>query len=223
MSVPWRTAARLAAVLFAGALGGGVGATAIAQYKPTGHEYEPRTPSSTVRDLRSRDMLILAGEHGDVLRRLSALEDAGASSSANGDDAADVVRRTAERTLAMPEPTPEHDRELQAERENWARAHADESKDEPWAQKTAADVSNALRPAAERARFVVRSIDCRTTRCRVELEWPSYAVAAATFGEVLHTSLSCGSAILLDPPVDPTAPYRGWVMYDCEEIRAASP
>jgi hypothetical protein len=217
----WRSVAKFGAVLFTGALGGLCAATALARYSLGGVE-QRAGGSPTVREMPSRDFGFRAAAQGQVVRRLVALEEAVASSgTAVAKETTTDQQRTTESRRPMPEPTPEHDKELQAKREDWARAHAEEGLDESWADGAAAEFGAALRRAAERSKFVVRGIDCRTTRCRVELEWPSYEVASATFGDVLLTSLpGCGSAILLDPPRDPTAPYQGWAMYNCEDARA---
>jgi hypothetical protein len=66
----------------------------------------------------------------------------------------------------------------------------------------------------------VVAVDCRTTWCRADLEWPSYGAAEKGYRQALHVGVpGCESAILLEPPTDPSRSYRASAMYNCEAAR----
>jgi hypothetical protein len=106
----------------------------------------------------------------------------------------------------------------------WSQAHSNEARDATWAREEESAFATALQHTAARGRYQVVQVDCRTTLCTAELEWPSYALAAKGYAHALHVNVpGCESAILLEPPPDPSRPYRVTARYDCEEARTGSP
>ena len=64
-------------------------------------------------------------------------------------------------------------------------------------------------------------VDCRTTTCAIDLEWPTYDAAVQSYGKVLQANLkvSCGREVTLPEPADRTVAYRATVMLHCEDAR----
>jgi hypothetical protein len=67
-------------------------------------------------------------------------------------------------------------------------------------------------------------VRCASVTCSVDVEWPSFATARETYARFVEgaASLACGTGIMLPEPADATAPYRGTLLLDCRESRAAN-
>ena len=103
----------------------------------------------------------------------------------------------------------------------WREVHAAEARDEAWARSAESRLEAALveaRGAAQSPEII--AVDCRTTRCKATLEWPSRGEAVETFQQALAVKMGCESAILLDQPVVEGEPYRAFAHYDCQDDRA---
>jgi hypothetical protein len=116
-----------------------------------------------------------------------------------------------------------HQAAIQARHAGWRSAHAEEARDQPWAQSQERRLADGLRAHAEKNEYSVVATSCKTTSCTAEVEWPSYVSARTRWQALLHPGMAgCESAVLLDEPQDPTAPYRTTAVYDCTEDRAGS-
>ena len=64
-------------------------------------------------------------------------------------------------------------------------------------------------------------VDCRTTTCAIDLEWPSYDAAVQSYSKVLHADLkvNCAREVTLPEPTDRATSYRATVMLNCEDSR----
>lgn len=108
--------------------------------------------------------------------------------------------------------------------ERWRSAHAEEPRDAAWARAKATVFSDLLGERGRAGGFTVLEVDCRTTWCRADLEWPSYPAAVNTYSQALHVLVDgCESAVFLEPPSDPTQRYRSSALYNCEADRLPEP
>jgi hypothetical protein len=176
---------------------------------------KPRVKATRLADSDS-EVARLAAEQRDLARRLAAIEAVPSAGVPSMQGPPDV-------------PIPEHldpearRLELRARHESYRKAHAEEPREHGWAEEQEREVSQTLRQNAMMGGVDALRIDCRTTLCRAEFEWPSYAEAQKTYSNALHVFLEgCDSAILLEPPEDPTLPYRATATYDCTEGRTAA-
>jgi hypothetical protein len=105
----------------------------------------------------------------------------------------------------------------------WTSNYEAEFRDAVWANTTSSMLSQDLTRLAEQTGFTAGDVDCRTTRCRVRVEWPSYdearkkaaSLATANYG------VNCSKHVFYPPPDDPSVPYSMTLDFDCEDSRAA--
>jgi hypothetical protein len=102
------------------------------------------------------------------------------------------------------------------------RSHANEPKDARWAAGVEPKLAADLAKAAERGKFSIVGVDCRTTSCVGVMEWPSYAEAVRGYGAAMRQAyrVNCAQEILLPPPPNPQARYQASMIFDCESWRA---
>ncbi len=71
--------------------------------------------------------------------------------------------------------------------------------------------------------LVVIDAECRTSQCKVVVEWPSYDDAVAGFSQLLHQQyqVNCAKETLLPEPneSDVGLPYQMTVLFDCSGAR----
>jgi hypothetical protein len=110
--------------------------------------------------------------------------------------------------------------ETRLRHQRWRNAHGEERHDPEWSQNKATVFDGVLAERGRASGFTVLEVDCRTTWCRADLEWPSYAAALNTYSSALHVLVDgCESAVLLETPPDPTQRYRSSAFYNCEADR----
>jgi len=212
----WKKVAGVAGILLAGALGGAVAATVLARGEAQSDL--PDSPGQHVSDKRHRPngdgaLDRLRREQQELRRRLEAVEvqsDSGAEAGVHEHPSA------APSAFDM-----EHETQvLRSRHEEWRRRHANEHRDAAWAREKEAAFSAALGATAEPGGYKILQVDCRTTLRTTELEWPSYTLASNGYKLALHLDVpGCESAIMLEPPVDGSRPYRATARYDCETAR----
>lgn len=218
-----RAVIRTVGVLLAGALGGALAATLMSAGGPLGerdarsHRPDPQGSAPThPRDSRA-ELSRLKRDQSTLSQRLAELEGRSTEEDAGAND----------RPPAAPPSVPSPEQELkvvQARHEEWKALHAAEVRDATWAREEETAFNVALGATAERGGYKVVGVDCRTTLCTAELEWPSFTLASSQYAHALHVEVpGCESAILLEPPVDPSRPYRATARYDCEDARAGPP
>lgn len=151
--------------------------------------------------------------------RLAAVESAVAALAAS----AAVPPPTAQQDL--PALTPE---ELKtkglAEIQSRLAAHDAQGVDPSWAPGAEKSLRTDFVEVATSAKATVLGIRCKTTSCKVDLEWNSYAEASDAVSEITRAqyALNCMRSIsLLDPPVQ-GARYRASAMFECTELRYPS-
>ena len=78
--------------------------------------------------------------------------------------------------------------------------------------------------AFEGAVFRVGDVDCRTSTCRVQLTWDSYAAARAQAKKIVQYdyATNCMREILTPEPDNPEAPYTASVYFDCKSAPRGS-
>jgi hypothetical protein len=102
-------------------------------------------------------------------------------------------------------------------------AHRRQPVDPRWAAETGRMLDEDLaRLGAGEGRFQVLGVDCRTSGCTAELEWPSYPAAVERHVRVLHEPyrVNCARRVTLPEPAGaPSAPYRATIVFDCPPAR----
>ena len=103
-------------------------------------------------------------------------------------------------------------------------AHNREGVDGHWTARANQLFEGDLEKASTAGSFRVLGVDCRTTTCTTQIEWPSYAVARERYGQLLQQNyqMNCAREVYLEPP-DPSAedkPFQATAYFDCERLRA---
>lgn len=88
-----------------------------------------------------------------------------------------------------------------------------------WASSATQRLNRDLVVIAERARFRLADVLCRTDSCVVRIEWQNYRDAAANFRTVMlgDYQMRCARSVSLRPPVDAALPYQAQFIFDCSE------
>lgn len=112
------------------------------------------------------------------------------------------------------------------ELESWEERKLDferEPVDRNWAFATRDTFLTDMVSIAQEKGLTVMDADCRTTQCKVVIEWPSYDDAATGFNQLLHHEyqVNCGKETLLpEPPEWETGlPYQVTMLFDCSDSR----
>jgi hypothetical protein len=101
--------------------------------------------------------------------------------------------------------------------------HAKEPVDPGWSRGTASLIEADVLKQAGSTSVRLGRVDCRTTSCTAELEWPSMADADRDYVSVVHFPYraNCSRTVLLPPPSKAAEPVRAQLLLDCESWRAA--
>ena len=95
--------------------------------------------------------------------------------------------------------------------------------DRSWASATRDTFIADMVSIAQENGLTVMDADCRTTQCKVVIEWPSYDDAATGFNQLLHHEyqVNCGKETLLPEPPEWEAglPYQVTMLFDCSDSR----
>jgi len=95
--------------------------------------------------------------------------------------------------------------------------HRSEPLNRRWASTTSAAFSTDYSSVKDTT-FAVKEVDCRSTTCALEFEWPSHEAAVAEWKRTLiqPTQANCGRRIVV-PQADPgqTGPVRATLIADC--------
>jgi hypothetical protein len=209
------------ALLLAGGLAGAIVTIGIGRVLATG---VPAAPTSSVR------LFEVSADPGDRIEKLSfaqrelmdrvvALEHRGISEQPEPAPTPEMPPSVA--TQVDPAAVQESTR---VRHERWRSAHAEEPRDAAWSRAKSTVFNDRLGDRARASGFTVLEVDCRTTWCRADLEWPSYPAALNTYSQALHVLVDgCESAVLLERPSDPTQRYRSSAFYNCEADRLQAP
>jgi hypothetical protein len=156
--------------------------------------------------------------------RLAALEARLGSLERTGQDA--VAHPTAAPQPPSEAPSTVQAQAAQREAEDRDRAlrrrHADEGVDPRWAPTAMTTIRKALTETASQANFTVRNVDCRTTMCVANVEWPTYPKALEEFRQVAD-GIPCALEVSVPPPDAPERAYQANLVMDCEDWRAEQP
>jgi hypothetical protein len=101
------------------------------------------------------------------------------------------------------------------------RAHARDWKDPTWAPSAESSLINAY--TSVQGSHKVKGVDCRTTSCVIDLEWPSLSDAAGGYQRLLAepTEPNCETKILLHPSNGAAGePYSEKLVLNCVGARA---
>jgi hypothetical protein len=112
--------------------------------------------------------------------------------------------------------------ELQQHYEAQLQQHAAEPVDPGWSRPTASLIEADVLKQAGSMSFRLGRVDCRTTSCTAELEWPSLAEADREYLSLVHFPYraNCSRTVILPPPSKAEGPLRASMLLDCESWRA---
>jgi hypothetical protein len=162
--------------------------------------------------------VVVSSQNPNLERRLADLEarlarqsSAEAAASAPAHPSTDVV---AEREMDTQRELDDHKRLLDR--------HAAEPRDVAWAANEERDVGAKLHAlsATMNGAFSLQSVDCRTSSCVAQLEWPNESVAKTQLKSFLNGSsdVQCARQIAF-PPTNGEGPYTASFYLDCAEVR----
>jgi len=110
--------------------------------------------------------------------------------------------------------------------ESWEHkkiAFESEPVDRSWALGASNAFLTDLSAIDEEHSITVIDAECRTSQCKVIVEWPSYDDAVAGFSQILHQDyqVNCAKETLLPEPneSDVGLPYQMTVLFDCSGAR----
>jgi hypothetical protein len=112
--------------------------------------------------------------------------------------------------------------ESQQRYETRLHQHAAEPVDPTWSRATATLIEADLLGQAGGMNFRLGRVDCRTTSCTAELEWPSLGEADREYLSLVHFPYraNCSRTVLLPPLSKAEGPLRAQMFLDCESWRA---
>jgi len=151
-----------------------------------------------------------------------------------GDDLLDINRRVqaleaASASAAKEPPPPAARPSPEDERANVARVEADfmsrmaaEGVDPKWAGGARASVERDLTALAENQNFTVRAVECKTTICSADLEWPESTTTkpSAKALAMQRYEIGCAHFAGISVPEGASKTYTAKVFFDCEKTRA---
>lgn len=137
----------------------------------------------------------------------------------SGKDKGDVTNKIQE---AIERPSPE---EIKAGELAWwdnvNQQFESEEYDSHWAPNATNNFQQDLNGLANEVEFTLVDTDCRSVRCAVTVEFPSYAQATEHFSSFLHHQYktNCARQTLLPEPDRElgAAPYRATFIFDCSD------
>jgi len=102
--------------------------------------------------------------------------------------------------------------------EDYAGQVRREPRDPEWAEAATRTLEEDLRTKADMNKFHIRGIDCRSTGCVAELDFPSLAKAQADFKALLGppNRLDCHERLLFTPEGPSDGPALGTMIFDCK-------
>jgi hypothetical protein len=101
------------------------------------------------------------------------------------------------------------------------RAFEEEQADHQWATDAARVFHSDLQALEAVGQYTVEMVECRTSKCRAKVRWPTYDKAHANCIKLLYQSFSnnCAIHVAVPEPSDRAAAYSGEVHFDCSELR----
>jgi hypothetical protein len=102
-------------------------------------------------------------------------------------------------------------------REEKLAIHALEARDATWAPKMERSLTSELTAFGEKQKFRPLSVECRSSSCVAELEYPTYAEAFAARVDLVANPYAapCAREEFFDKPADPAAPFHAQVLFQC--------
>jgi len=112
--------------------------------------------------------------------------------------------------------------ESQQRYEARVQQHAAEPVDPTWSRATASLIEADVLKQAGNMNVRLGRVDCRTTSCTAELEWPSSAEADREYVSLVHYPYraNCSRTLILPVPSAAPGPLRAQMLLDCESWRA---
>jgi hypothetical protein len=170
---------------------------------------EPQTPKEARVERPVSDV-------GSLVSRISRLE---RSQAQTAEEPPAETKDAPAPTPRDPEARATHARQVRAEQE---AAFAAEAPDPSWSQRTSDVLTQDLNTAAEASGYRVSSVECRTSRCKATLRWPSYEKMGDKWMALMTQSYSVNCATVFTAP-RPSAvgdEYDSNIHFDCTEVRA---
>ena len=94
-----------------------------------------------------------------------------------------------------------------------------EARDPDWAPEAEELFEQDFAAARDKFGAELVDVECRTTRCLANVEWPNYADAHRNFPRVMHSTYAINCAVAIDigdQPMDPSLPHQGRVVFRCK-------
>lgn len=131
---------------------------------------------------------------------------------------------TATASAAQPLDLSGQEQEARRSKDGWTRRFQQEGVDPNWAPAAAAMMREDLQTLSAQLGAEVESVQCRTTVCEIDLQWPSVGAlgnAPSALAQGRYR-LNCTRTVFNLPAEDPNAPYKATLFLDCEQFRAQS-
>ena len=101
-----------------------------------------------------------------------------------------------------------------------------ENYDSTWAPTAESNFQHDFVSLATEGEFTLVNTDCRTTRCAVTVEFPSYTVATENFSKLLHHQYqtNCARHTMLPKPdrAQGESSYQATFIFECNDSNSAS-
>jgi hypothetical protein len=118
----------------------------------------------------------------------------------------------------QPDRTPPSAAEISQMHQAAIDQHRAERLDPRWAAATSAAFKTDFESKTDNTSFTLKEVDCRSTTCTLEFEWPSRELAATEWKKALmhRTKAPCARRIVVPEPVPgQTGPVRVSMLVDC--------
>jgi hypothetical protein len=96
-----------------------------------------------------------------------------------------------------------------------------EGRDPRWASGAARSLELDTLSLSKKLGFAVKRVECKTSVCVSEMEWPNYEAARHGFSALLANNydLNCARTLSMPRPSDVSVPYSAQLLMDCESLR----
>ncbi len=213
-----RRVLQTAAPLVLGLVGGGLAVQLFAD-APAPSDADPVPVATKAKSPSERsDEAVL-----ERLRRLERLSADGPPrisvstnrATANPVDDEDAEAARWEASLAMDE----DEARARAEEEfgEYVEQHEDEPVDPDWAAEANAAFSDGIERLGESHDFELVSLECRSSSCLAQVEWPTQTAAQSHWGALLHEpyGMNCSRGVLVSQPEEPGGTTSARVLFEC--------
>jgi hypothetical protein len=122
-------------------------------------------------------------------------------------------------------PSPEEEKAAVAQtRADLLQRMGSEGVDVEWARGARLSFERDLRALGEKQRFAVRDVECRTTMCGADLEWPRSITEKPSAASLAmqHYEMGCARFASIAYPDENSKSFTAKIVFDCAGMRAKS-